>query len=176
MGKTFDAGFGGVRLSPDLAGSADELKQGWREWLALYNRVQVLPNTYLLETAGMLHGDYAALVPDVGASAAGVVVAGAGSDPWYPLKQLALDELHAGLDQLRDAGAPLPDHVGYELASSSGDVVAEGELAWEGVRLIVLAAHQGDMRAAWEAAGWTVVDADGPGWPGLVLDKTRREG
>ena len=172
MGKTFDAGFGGVRLSPDLAGSAEELKQGWREWLALYNRVQVLPNTYLLETAGMLHGDYAALVPVAGAAAAGMA---SGADPWRPLKELALDELHAGLDALRDADAPLPDHVGYELASASGDVVAEGELAWEGVRLIVLAAHQGDMRAAWEAAGWTVVDADGPGWPGLVLDKTRSE-
>ena len=174
MGKTFDAGFGGVRLSPDLAGSAQELKQGWREWLALYNRVQVLPNTYLLETAGMLHGDYAALVSGAGAAAAAAGVA-TGADPWHPLKELALDELHAGLDALRDADAPLPDHVGYELASASGDVVAEGELAWDSVRLVVLAKHQGDMRAAWEVAGWTVIDADGPGWPGLVLEKTRGE-
>ncbi|WPU55888.1 DEAD/DEAH box helicase [Stenotrophomonas acidaminiphila] len=172
MDKTFDAGFGGVRLSPDLAGSAEALKQSWREWLALYNRVQVLPNTYLLETAGMLHGDYVALVSGAGGAAAGVA---AGADPWHPLKELALDELHAGLDQLRDAGAALPDHVGYELASASGDVVAEGELAWDGFQLVVLAAHQGDMRAAWEAAGWTVVDADGAGWPGLVLEKTRSE-
>lgn len=174
MGKAFDAGFGGVRLSPDLADSAEALKQGWREWLALYNRVQVLPNTYLLETAGMLHGDCAALVSGAGAAAAAAGVA-TGADPWHPLKELALDELHAGLDALRDADAPLPDHVGYELASASGDVVAEGELAWDSVRLVVLAKHQGDMRAAWEVAGWTVIDADGPGWPGLVLEKTRGE-
>ncbi len=173
MDKTFDAGYGGVRLSPELADSAEALKQGWREWLALYNRVQVLPNTYLLESSGMLNGDYAGLMPRTGSAAASVE---AGGDPWHPLKELALEELHAGLDQLRDAGGLLPDHVGYELASAEGDVIAEGELAWDRYRLVVIATHQDSMRAAWEAAGWMVIDGSRPEWPVSVLETTRSEG
>lgn len=173
MDKAFAAGFGGVRLSPDLAASPEALKQAWREWLALYNRVQVLPGAWLLETSGMLHGDYAALAAPAGRPAG---PAGPEVDPWLAVAELALVELHPGLGQLREAGAPLPDHVGHELASASGEVVAEGELVWEGQRLVVLAAHQGEMRAAWESAGWVVVDASEPGWPMLVVEKTRREG
>ena len=172
MDKVFADGFGGVRLSPDLAQSPAALKRGWREWLALYNRVQVLPNTWLLETSGMLHGDYSALAPSLGLARATATIA---EDPWRPIKALALEELHTGLDQLMKAGAPLPDHVGYELASDSGEVVAEGELVWENGRLVVLATHQEGMRAVWELAGWTVINASEPAWSMLVLDRTRSD-
>ena len=172
MDKVFADGFGGVRLSPDLAQSPAALKRGWREWLALYNRVQVLPNTWLLETSGMLHGDYSALAPSLGLARATATIA---EDPWRPIKALALEELHTGLDQLMKAGAPLPDHVGYELASDSGEVVAEGELVWEDLRLVVLATHQEGMRAVWELAGWTVINASEPAWSMLVLDRTRSD-
>ena len=172
MDRVFVEGFGGVRLSPELADSVAALKRGWREWLALYNRVQVLPNVLLLETAGMQHGDYAELALGKGAASGSVIAA---VDPWHPIKALALDELQAGLDQLSEADAPLPDHVGHELASASGEVVAEAELVWDGWRLVVLAAHQEDMRAAWEAANWMVINASDPGWPMLVRDKTRSD-
>lgn len=171
--KAFDTGYGAVRLSPDLAGSADELKQAWREWLALYNRVQVLPHTYLLETSGVLHGDYGTLVKANGAFNADKAE---DADPWRTTRGLALEELHAGLDQLRNAGAPVPDHVGFELASASGDVTAEAELAWDAWQLVVLASHQAEMRGSWEAAGWTVIDASVPEWPLLVLEQKRSDG
>lgn len=172
MRKVFDAGFGGVRLSPDLAPSEEALKQAWREWLALYNRLQVLPGTWLLESSGMFHGDYAVLATT--ATTVGASIASA-ADPWRPILELALEELHPGLEQLRDGDAPLPDHVGHELASASGEVIAEAELVWETLRLVALAEHQSGMRAAWEAAGWKVIDASEPGWPILVLEKARSE-
>lgn len=166
----FDAGFGAVRLSPDMAASADALKQAWREWLALYNRVQVLPNNFLLETSGVLHGDYGAL------ARTGIVPSSDGApaaDLWQDMIDLALEELQPGLEQLRTGGMPAPDHVGFELASNSGSVIAEAELAWQGLKLILLAGHQTDLRGPWEAAGWTVIDASVLEWPSLVLERNK---
>ncbi|NCT69100.1 MAG: DEAD/DEAH box helicase [Rhodanobacteraceae bacterium] len=168
--RSFADGYGAVRLCPDRAGSADELKLAWRSWLALYNRLQVLPSTYLLEASGMLHGDYGLLVPAAGA---GDAAQPANGDPWPDVMGAALSELQPGLAALRDAGAPAPDHVGFELAAPSGEVMAEAELAWEGARVVVLAEHQIDLRGPWEAEGWMVIDARQPEWPLRVLEQTK---
>lgn len=165
--RDFRAGYGAVRLSPGLAASADGLKRAWREWLALYNRCQVLPNTYLLEDSGVQHGDYAMLARPSGTAP---IDPSGRADPWHMARESALEELRAGLDQLRSGGVRAPDHVGFELASTTGDVIAEAELGWDEARLVVLASHQTDMRVAWEAAGWRVVDASLPEWPLQVHD------
>jgi len=168
--KNFDVGFGGVRLSPDMAASADVLKQSWRQWLALYNRVQVLPNTFLLETSGVLHGDYAVLAKSSFVPSSDGALA---DNIWQEMIDSALEELQPGLGQLRSGGMPAPDHVGFELASASGNVIAEAELAWQDLKVILLAEHQVDLRAPWEAAGWTVIDASVPEWPSLVLERNK---
>jgi len=54
-------------------------------------------------------------------------------------------------------GVPAPDAVGVELASTSGDVIAEAELQWEQPHLVVLAPHQADPADACKTAGWQVV-------------------
>jgi hypothetical protein len=164
----FESGYGAVRLSENSGESQEALKLAWREWLALFNRLQVLPNTFLLEETGVLHGDYAALGPAPGLLAAGEVNRDA--DPWLSVFPEVLSELHPGLLALRDAGLLAPDHVGFELPSAAGDVIAEAELAWEASRIVVLADHQTAQKPAWEAGGWQVVQADQEQWPMLVIE------
>jgi hypothetical protein len=59
----YDAGHGAVVLSPALADAPDALRLAWREWLGLFNELQVLPNRFLMTREGMAHGDYAGLTP-----------------------------------------------------------------------------------------------------------------
>lgn len=169
---SFASGYGAVELRPERAASAEDLKRAWREWLALYNLLQVLPNAYLIEASGLEHGDYAALA---GMPAATDGAGGAEPGPWDATLADALPEMREGLAELHEAGSAAPDHVGFELASAGGEVLAEAELAWEGARLVVLTAEQADMRAAWEAAGWEAVDGSAADWPRQVLERGRIE-
>lgn len=161
---TFESGFGAVHLSPSRAQSEDELKRSWREWLALYNQMQVLPSMWMLEDDGIAHGDYSALV---GSAAAAFTAA---PDPWADVMAGALTEMRDGLIFLRDGGYSMPDHIGFELASPQGEVIAEAELVWNSAHVVVLIEHQEDQHVLWETAGWRVVLADDEAWASRVAE------
>ena len=173
MSRRFGTGYGAVRLQVDMAESQDALKESWREWLALYNCLQVLPNTYLMEGNGVLHGDYSGL-GKVGSGFVGPQLISE-ADPWQSILPAALSDLHAGIALLRDAGLPAPDQVGFELAASSGEVLAEAELVWESAQVVVLAEHQSEQRAAWENEGWQVILANQEHWSDRVMDLIKEE-
>ena len=94
----------------------------------------------------------------------------AGPDLWAYVMAGALIEMRDGLIFLRDGGYSMPDHIGFELASLQGEVIAEAELVWSSSRVVVLIEHQEDQRAAWEAAGWRVVLADDEAWASRVAE------
>jgi hypothetical protein len=163
----FEEGFGAVRLSPELAASSDALKRAWREWLALYNQLQVLPSMYLLEASGVQHGDYGAL----GARSGAATPPDSNGPAWQQALSLALGEFQPGMLRLQQAGTPAPDEVGFELGTDGGGVLAEAELAWLERRLVVLAEHQLGMAEIWKTAGWIVVDGCKPDWAERVLEQ-----
>ena len=168
MSGDLSEGFAGVLLDPGRAADVAALKTDWREWLALYNWLQVLPNAYLLEASGLLHGDYASLggVPKGAPSPDTANVAA--DDDWRTALASVLDELRAGLLQLKALGVSPPDGLGFELAAASGKVIAEAELAWSSHRLVVLAVHQVDQASSWLAEDWKVITTDLTEWPEAV--------
>ncbi len=96
---------------------------------------------------------------------------------WQDVVKQSLSSLAVGLNALAQAQLT-PPVVGYELADTKGQVVADAELAWVTQQLVVLRADQDDLVSSWEAASWQVVLLDEDGlhvqaqdWHNVVLGK-----
>jgi len=75
---------------------------------------------------------------------------------WSQVLDQAIGTVQAGLRLLLSAGVPAPE-VGHELADARGRVIAESELAWIELKLVVLTEEQQEHTAIWQAHLWTVV-------------------
>ena len=170
MRGDFSAGFGAITLAPAQAPTPEALKASWREWLELFNELQVLPGTFLMEQVGIEHGDYGGLAPAAVSSSVPVPADETDGEAraWDVAIGQAVGEMHEGMRALAARGVPAPDAVGVELASTSGGVIAEAELQWEQPHLVVLAPHQAEQVEACKAAGWQVVLAVDSGWADTV--------
>jgi hypothetical protein len=162
--REYSAGHGAVVLEPELADDPETLRRGWREWLELFNELQVLPNTFLMTRDGMAHGDYVGLMP-VSAHVEPEIVHD--DQRWQEAMSQTLHELRDGLRALAASGVPPPDAVGVEL-ECDGIVEGEAEVQWQRPQLVVLAPHQTDAAPSWTEAGWQVVRADDPDWVAAV--------
>lgn len=166
----YDAGYGGVLLTSGAAPDPEELRAGWRQWLGLFNELQVLPNTFLMTRDGIEHGDYAGLARTASDSEPVARVA----RDWELRIEEAIEDVREGLRDLAQRGLPPPDTVGAEL-EENGIVTAEAELQWLEARLVVLATHQADMAAVWNEAGWQcVVVVSGQAWVAEVVETLSR--
>lgn len=172
MQGDLSTGCGAVLLDQSMAADADALKQSWREWLALFNVLQILPRSFLLEATGIDHGDYLAMTTQPRSDRAEAPLPSDDSE-WHGALGSVISELREGLDGLRVHGLPAPDAVGFELATASGCVTLEAELAWTSIRLVVLAEHQSEHADAWTSEGWHVVRAEGDDWPDGVKSRMR---
>ena len=154
-------------LDPSAAESEPEQHRAWRRWLWIFNTMQHLPGVFLATREGLLGEDHSAITPMDGvkpASGGGQAALAAG---WSQVMDQAMESLLPGLKELLDAGAPVPDEVGFEL-EEEGEVVAECELAWTNRKVILLLDHHADTAPAWTARGWQVFHASA-GWPGQLV-------
>ena len=164
---------GVVILDEQAAGDAEELHRGWRRWLQLANAMQFLPGMLMVTASGLDAHDYEAfatgaatrpITGTVPAAAMGTAAIGsfgqeAALAAWEDALERVLSALRPGLHELALAGVELPE-LGYELADAKGEVLADCELAWVAPKRVVLRDDQLDLRDAWEAAGWQVVQLD----------------
>ena len=137
----------------------DTLRLNWRKWLALFNQEQMLPGMLLATRSAMDAGDCAGW----SSTLQGNANAGASSGDqqmlakdWADAIDQALVPMQPGLRELAllQVTAPL---MGHELANDRKQVVAEAEMAWPHLLLVVLTADQEDMTKEWSDAGWTVL-------------------
>jgi len=152
----------GLVALDDVAELTEEaLHLQWRQWLALFNTLQFLPGMQMATMSGIDGGDCNSMVPPVPQSGAGAVSGDqvAWSQGWIDALRLVLEALGPGMKHLAAQGLSAPV-VGHELADEHGDVIAEAELAWPNVALVVLTAGQADMATIWAAAGWRVMVLD----------------
>jgi DEAD/DEAH box helicase domain-containing protein len=159
----YDAGYGAVVLAPEVAREPEELRMAWREWLGLFNELQVLPNTFLMTRDGIAHGDYVGLCPSQIAMSAEFTGGAQADASWQARIGEAIEDVRDGLRSLAARGAPPPDAAGVEL-EHHGVVQAEAELQWSEDRLVLLAAHQLEGAALWTEAGWQVVPVSDADW------------
>ncbi|MCU0756374.1 MAG: DEAD/DEAH box helicase [Xanthomonadales bacterium] len=150
----FDAGCGAVLLRPELAEDGQALRRAWRGWLQAYNTLQALPRHFLVEAAGLEHGDYAVLAPP---AVVATVSGRTAPDAWDELMKSMLAELVEGVRALQARGVPAPDEISYELSDAQQCAVAEAELAWIDRRVVLLREHQAEYAVVWQSAGWRVV-------------------
>ena len=154
---------GFIVLDELAAETEPERHLGWRRWLWLFNAFQTLPGVLLATRAGLDAGDYNSVhfADRAGPASGGGQAAHAGG--WDEVISQAMESLSEGLLVLKEAGLPIPDEVGFELADN-GDVVAECELAWTKSKLVLLMEHHADFQTTWSSRGWTTVTTD-DGWP-----------
>jgi DEAD/DEAH box helicase domain-containing protein len=156
-------------FDPSAAENEPEQHRAWRRWLWMFNTLQHLPGVLLATREGLAAGDHAHIAPVSKAKPASGGGQAAEAAGWSEIREQTMERLLPGLQLLEDAGAPLPEEVGYELAES-GKVVAECELAWTARKVVLLLSEHADHRDAWENRGWKSVIEEGD-WP-TVLGST----
>jgi DEAD/DEAH box helicase domain-containing protein len=141
----------------------------WRRWVWLYNTLQALPGVLLVTRVGMERRDYDVLMqPAAPRTSTGTHQAM--SAGWNEVLELVIEGARNGAGMLAEAGAPPPDHVGYEHSSDAGSVLAEAELAWIESRLVVIVEGQREYEETWKSLGWGVIVVEGD-WPSQVLER-----
>lgn len=130
----------------------------WRQWLQIFNSLQVLSGVLLATRRGIQGGDYFKLPCSTGTSGGIGATTYAEEQDWTLTLDAAIAATHAGLLDLKTSGYLPPDKVGFELQDASGDICAEAELAWSSCSTVLLLAHQVEYVAQWQAAGWTTVE------------------
>jgi DEAD/DEAH box helicase domain-containing protein len=135
----------------------------WRQWLWLFNVFQTLPGFLIATQDGFAFGDYVSLkvIEQSKPGSNGQGAAQAAS--WIMVIDQAMSSLASGLSYLMDSGLLPPDEVGFEL-EQDGDVVAEAELAWFKIKLVLLMPEQAHSTSVWGAQGWKTVVAEDE-WP-----------
>jgi DEAD/DEAH box helicase domain-containing protein len=150
---------GFVVLDESVFSNETDRHLAWRRWLWLFNVFQALPGFLLATRKSLDAGDHrgSAITCGIQPSAGGGAVAHAAG--WEAVMTQTIQTLIPGLQQLRDAGIPAPDEVGYEFANGD-DVIAEAELAWTQRKVVLLMEHHLDSRPVWESHGWTALVAN----------------
>ncbi len=92
--------------------------------------------------------------------------AGVPADGWDEIKSMLFDDASRAIaDECRARGIAAPEEAGYELASESGEVIAEIELAWIGEKVGYMTEEQLADADRARAEGWrifaTVDEIDG---------------
>ncbi len=156
-GATADLSPGMVLLDDDAELPEKERQLVWRQWLQLFNHLQVLSGIFLATRRGIQGDDYLPLPAPTGFSGPSDSPSGAQEQAWAAALDSAIAITHAGLTELQSAGIIPPDEIGFELQDESGEVCAEAELAWSSCGVLLLLDHQAEYLTQWQSAGWAVI-------------------
>ena len=125
----------------------------WNGVLRLYDLLQFLPNAWWTTSTAVSQGGY----PEFARPQA---PAEKFSDGWKQALEEVDEELRELLASLAGSDIPPPE-IGFELAGSSGKVVAEAEIGWPDHKVAVLIPHQSEHESAFVSGGWRLL-RDGP--------------
>jgi DEAD/DEAH box helicase domain-containing protein len=168
-GKLKEALTPGLLLIEDKVDVEDQVQhERWRQWLRLFNTLQVLPGFILATREGLEAGDYEHLGSAAGVGTRGELPVLAEDGAWMSVLEQAMEAVRPGLEALSNAGISPPDEIGYERVDERGAVDAEAELAWLVPKIVVLLDSQAEYQKPWEDGGWRVVIA-ADGWEQSVL-------
>ena len=167
-GATADLSPGMVLLDDDAELPEKERQLVWRQWLQLFNHLQVLSGVFLATRRGIQGGDYLPLPAPTGFGSPSDSPSGAQEQAWAATLDSAMAITHGGLAALQSAGFMPPDKIGFELQDEAGEVCAEAELAWSSSCVLLLLEHQAEHLTQWQSAGWTVIQYH-DGWAEQVF-------
>jgi DEAD/DEAH box helicase domain-containing protein len=164
-----------IPISPGFVIYNDALQQpepkrhlAWRRWLWLFNIFQTLPGVLLATLEGINSADYSSLSVSSGSQPAFNAQGATQAAIWETVINQAMRSLSGGLHALMGKGIIPPDEVGFEV-EEDGNVVAEAELAWSDMKLVLLMPEHTYCSATWQAKGWKPLTAEG-NWPTEVAN------
>lgn len=151
--------------------SEPERHMVWRRWLWLFNVFQTLPGFFLATQEGLDLGDYENLkiIQSGKPETNGQGMAQAAL--WETVIDQAMESVASGLKALMDLGIPPPDEVGFELEKDGG-VIAEAEIAWSRLKIVLLMPSHAESTLVWEANDWEVLVAEGA-WDQRLIEKIK---
>lgn len=147
-------------LNDEKNGRTDKYEQEWNGFWRFHNLMQFSDEFMAVSSAGMSRMDYLGLPAAVHAAADPVAPDTVIDDAWDAIKEILFDEdAKVFVDILKETGAPAPeeDHVGYEVESDDGEVIATIEIAWPEKRIGFMTAEQAEDKEKLEGMGWKIL-------------------
>lgn len=133
----------------------DTYEKEWNGFWHFFNMMQFSPNFSAVSTNGLSQFTYTVLSAHMPATSSQTY------DPWAEAWELILDEQAAALaHQLAEAGIAIPDSFGYEVEGTSGEVIAEMEYAWTGLKIGYLTEDNLGCKEQLIQNGWKILTAE----------------
>lgn len=139
-----------------------EFEKDWIGFLNLYNLFQFKFNSIFVTASGLQKNLYGLLFNNLGAGESKIEDIDKHEEldnRWKEIIELSDSSCHALLELIIEAGAPVPDHVGYELSNEDDEIIAESEIAWTSNKLAIITEEQEEFRSIFESYGWHVLKA-----------------
>ncbi len=145
-----------VTVLDDMQDSrTDQYEPEWNGFWQFFNVLQFNPLFTAVSATGLDNHTYEVL--PFGDAGKKDQVPDTDSEGWSEVKELLFDEEVLELaDILIKKGIPAPREVGYELADSTGEVIAEIELAWTDRKVGYMTGSQLSDRKKAEGLGWKI--------------------
>ena len=136
----------------------DKYEQEWNGFWQFFNVMQFLRCFVAVCYTGLDNHAYVALpFGETQTATEDTAPVQVRSDAWAEIRGLLFDEATIQIaDALEEKGIAAPNEAGFELASESGEVIAELELAWIERRIGYMTQEQLDDRSKAENEGWKI--------------------
>lgn len=148
-----------LSLLDDRADSrTDKYEQEWNGFWQFFNVMQFDKKFVAVCNTGLDAHAYVALpYGQIDTAAEDTSPATSAGEGWAEIREMLFDEdVIKVADALEEKSIAAPEEAGYELASESGEVVAEIELAWIRRKIGYMTEDQALDREKAENAGWTI--------------------
>ena len=136
----------------------DKYEQEWNALWQFTNVMQFSERFVAVGTTGLDAHAYAALPHEQTGTAAEDKAPDRRDDTgWAAIREMLFDDSVIDLaDALAERNIPAPDEAGYELADTSGEVIAEIEMVWLHKHVGFMTEEQIFDRSKAEAVGWKI--------------------
>ena len=139
--------------------SNDKLEMEWNGFWHFVNVLQFNPEFSFVTKKGLENMIYMKLDEPVTHVSCTAASASADSE-WDGILEELFDEMAKKMAMvLKDANAPVPDEIGYELFDND-EVIAEIEMAWLDSKIAYLTEEQMEYEEILSEKGWTIIHND----------------
>lgn len=148
-------------LNDDTDSRTEKYEAEWSGFWHFFNVMQFLQSFAAVSANGMSNFVYNAIPVTVQNESGSADQDNLSDEFWAEIMEQIFDEAaKESASNIMALGVPAPSAVGYELADSTGAVVAECELAWEREKIALLLLEQFESKEKFEENGWTVFSVE----------------
>ena len=142
---------------------SEKFRLAWHGFLRVYNLLQFMPASGFFTHEGGEIGTYeslhwSSLILDSNVTE-NIVRDNKNEELSESLLEGSLEEFHSPLRKMAEKNLPLPE-VFYELQDNVGEIIAEAEFYWEGLKVVGLLDSQIEFSNLFKKEGWQILELD----------------